>query len=319
MFREPFDGVRRRRRLTADPPPRPSETSRRGHAALLLTVVAVALAIVVREPASIDVPTAIVLGVIEGVTEFLPVSSTGHLTVAEQLFDLHGSAADAYAIVIQAGAILAVFVLYRGRLRTLAAGIAGRDAIGRRVAVGLAVAFVPAALLGFALGDSIKSRLFGVGPVAAAWAAGGVLILVFSRRRAEAGQPLEQLDWPQAAMIGVAQAAALWPGASRSLVTIIAASLVGLSLPAAVEFSFLLGFVTLAAATAFEGARAGPDIVDAYGLAAPAVGFVVAFAAAAASVRWMVGHLNRGTLAVFGYYRLAAAAGAVILLIAGVV
>lgn len=320
MSRERLDGVDRRDRLPNDAPLRPSETPRSRRAVFVLTVVVVvALAVVVREPGTIDVPTAVVLGVIEGVTEFLPVSSTGHLTVAERLLDLHGSAADAYVIVIQAGAILAVVVLYRARLRTLAAGISGRDAVGRRVAVGLAIAFGPAALLGVALGDTIKSRLFGVGPVAGAWAVGGVLILVFSRRRAEAGQPLEHLAWRQAAMIGVAQAGALWPGVSRSLVTIIAASLVGLSLPAAVEFSFLLGFVTLGAATAFEAARAGPDIVDAYGLAAPVVGFVVAFAAAAASVRWMVAHLSRGTLGVFGYYRLAAGAAALILLIAGVV
>ena len=309
-------------RLALDPerqPPTRSPRARRGALVLAVAVVVVVLAVAAREPASIDVPTAVVIGVIEGVTEFLPISSTGHLTVAERLLDLHGDAADGYVIVIQAGAILAVVILYRARLRTLAAGIAGRDRVGRRVAVGIALAFVPAALLGLAFGDSIKSRLFGVGPVAAAWAVGGVLILVFTRRRTEGGAPLEQLDWRQASIIGVAQAAALWPGVSRSLVTIVAASLVGLSVPAAVEFSFLLGFFTLGVATAFETARTGPDIVAAYGIAAPAAGFVVAFAAAAASVRWMVAHLSQGTLAVFGYYRLAAAAAAVILLIAGVV
>lgn len=297
--------------------PPPTRSPRPWRAALVLAVVV--LSVAAREPASIDVPTAVVLGVIEGVTEFLPVSSTGHLTVAERLFDLHGDAADGYVIVIQAGAILAVVILYRARLRTVAAGIAGRDRVGRHLAVGIALAFAPAALLGLAFGDSIKSRLFGVGPVAAAWAVGGVLILVFTRRRSEEGAPLEHLDWRQASIIGVAQAAALWPGVSRSLVTIVAASLVGLSVPAAVEFSFLLGFFTLGAATAFEAARTGPDIVAAYGIAAPAAGFVVAFAAAAASVRWMVAHLSHGTLAVFGYYRLAAAAAAVTLLIIGTV
>jgi len=299
---------------------RPSEASGPLRAALLLTAVAVvAVMVAVREPGTIDLPTSVVLGVVEGVTEFLPVSSTGHLTVAERLLDVRGAAADSYVIVIQAGAILAVLVLYRDRLRSLARGVAGRDAAGRRLAVAVAIAFAPAAWAGVAIGEAVKERLFGVGPIAVAWAAGGFVILTVARRPRADGDRIESLERRQALMIGVAQAAALWPGVSRSLVTIVAATAVGLSMPAAVEFSFLLGFVTLGAATAFEAVSTGPEIVEMYGIAAPAAGFAVAFVAAAVSVRWMVSYLGNGTLAAFGYYRLAAAAVAAALLAFGVI
>ena len=268
---------------------------------------------------ALDVPTAVVLGVVEGLTEFLPVSSTGHLTVVERLFDISGDAADAYAIVIQAGAILAVVVLYRARLLTMVEGLVGRSATGRTLLVGVVVAFVPATVIGFVLGDTIKSHLFSVGPVAAAWAVGGLVILWAGDRIHRAGLPLESLTPQTAAIIGLAQAAALWPGVSRSLVTILVALAVGLSLPAAVEFSFLLGFVTLGAATAYEALDKGGQIVDAYGVLAPVVGFVVAFVAAVVAVRWMVAYLERGSLLVFGWYRLAIAAVAAALLLTNVV
>jgi len=301
---------------TTEPTPLARRLGAIALAGVAAAVVAVALAL--RNAGTIDIPTAVVLGMIEGLTEFLPVSSTGHLTVAERLLDLHGQAADAYVIAIQAGAILAVIVLYRDRLCSLLRGITGHDPVGGRLALGIAIAFLPAAIAGVALGDLIKDRLFGVGPVAAAWAAGGVLVL-FTARRRTTGQPLEHLDRRQAILIGVTQAAALWPGVSRSLVTIVAAGAVGLSIPAAVEFSFLLGFVTLGAATAFEAVGSGRDIIDAYGIAAPAVGFVVAFATAALSIRWMVGYLRHRSLSVFGYYRLAAASAAIVLLATGTV
>ena len=130
---------------------------------------------------------------IEGLTEYLPVSSTGHLTVAERLLDLRGSAADAYAIVIQAGAILAVLLLYRRRIGSMVTGLLGRDDDGRTLLMRLTVAFVPAALLGLLLGDAIKDRLFGVGPVAAAWAVGGVVILVVAPRLRTGGAALTDL------------------------------------------------------------------------------------------------------------------------------
>lgn len=283
-------------------------------------VVALALVMVVaRGTGRLDVPAAVVLGLVEGLTEFLPVSSTGHLTVVERLLDLRSDAADAYAIVIQGGAILAVLVLYRERLRIMVRGVGRRDPVGRRLVGAVGLAFVPAAAVGFVFGDAIKERLFGVGPVAAAWAAGGIVILVAARRIDQGGTPLEGLGWWQAVVIGAAQMAALWPGVSRSLVTILVGVGVGLSLSAAVEFSFLLGFVTLGAATGYEVARRGGDIVATFGVVAPLTGFVVAFVAAVASVRWMVSYLRHGSLAVFGVYRLVVAALAVALLLTGVI
>ena len=289
---------------------------------VLAAVAAVALGTAAsawRGTGRLGVPAAVVLGVVEGLTEFLPVSSTGHLTVVERLLDLRSGAADAYAIVIQGGAILAVLVLYRERLWVMVRGLAGRDPVGRRLAGAVVVAFVPAAAVGFVFGDGIKERLFGIGPVAAAWAVGGIVILAVARRLDRDGALLEALGWRQAAVIGVAQSAALWPGVSRSLVTIVAGVAVGLSLAAAVEFSFLVGFVTLGAATGFEAARQGADIVSTFGVVAPLVGFVVAFAAAVLSVRWMVAYLRHGTFAVFGVYRLAAAVVALVLLATGIV
>ncbi|MBW8826852.1 MAG: undecaprenyl-diphosphate phosphatase [Acidobacteria bacterium] len=283
-------------------------------AAVALLVVAAA-----RGGSALDVPTAAVLGLVEGITEYLPISSTGHLTVVERLFDIRGTAADAYVVVIQAGAILAVLVLYRDRVMSMVRGLLGADPVGRRLAVALLVAFIPAAVIGVALGDTIKHHLFGVGPVAVAWAIGGVVILVASPRLRRHGTALESLTPRTAFIIGVAQALALWPGVSRSLVTILAGLAVGLALPAAVEFSFLLGLLTLGAATAFDGLKHGGDIVSSYGILAPAIGFVVAFAAAVIAVRWMVAYLERGSLTVFGYYRLLAAAIAVVLLVTNVV
>jgi undecaprenyl-diphosphatase len=263
----------------------------------------------------------VLLGLVEGITEFLPVSSTGHLTVAARLLDLHSEAVDAYIVVVQLGAIAAVLALYRRRIATLLDALAHprRPGRGRQLLVTLAVAFAPAALTGALLGDAIQDRLFGVGPVAAAWAVGGLAILVVARRRLGGARPIEAATAGDGLVIGLAQVLALWPGTSRSLVTILAAVAIGLSLPAAVEFSFLLGFATLTAATAYELVRTGPEIVDAFGYAVPIVGVVVAFVAALASIRWMVGYLQSRSLAAFGFYRLGAAAFAAVLLLANVV
>ena len=272
-------------------------------------------------PTDLSLVEGIVLGIIEGVTEFLPISSTGHLTVAARLLDLRGTAVDSYVIAVQIGAIAAVLALYRQRIRSLAD--AGRRPFrrgpARGVLVALAVAFVPAALVGAVLGDVVKDRLFGVGPVAAAWAVGGVAILVFARRGGDGHRPLEAITVRDGIVVGLAQVLALWPGTSRSLVTILAAVTLGLSLPAAVEFSFLLGLVTLTAATGFELARHGGEIVDAFGYLVPAVGVVVAFASALVSIRWMVAHLQSRGFELFGWYRLLAAAGATALLLLDVV
>jgi undecaprenyl-diphosphatase len=277
--------------------------------------------VAIHAPEHLTVVKGIVLGLIEGITEFLPISSTGHLTVAARLLDLEGSAVDSYIIAVQIGAIAAVLTLYSGRIRSLltAARHPERRDGAHRILFALAVAFVPAAVVGAVLGDKVKEHLFGAGPVAIAWAVGGVAILLFARERRSGERALEIITLRDGLLIGAAQVLALWPGTSRSLVTIVAAVVLGLSLPAAVEFSFLLGVATLTAATAFDLLRHGREIVDAFGYAVPILGVVVAFVSAVVSIRWMVDYLQRRSLAVFSVYRLLAAAVAAVLLLGNVV
>jgi undecaprenyl-diphosphatase len=271
----------------------------------------------------LSVGQAIVLGLVEGITEYLPVSSTGHLLVASRILDLphSGSAGDAlksYEIAIQAGAIVAVLGLYRHRFVTMIEGVTKRSDEGRRLLIALAIAFVPAAIIGVIGEKVIKSHLFGVGPVIFAWAVGGVAILVLVARgviNKPGGRALETLTARDALIIGVAQVAAMWPGTSRSLVTIVAALLLGLSMVAAIEFSFLLGVLTLGAATAYSVVKDGSLMVDTFGLLTPLIGLVVAFVAAVVSVRWMVTYLQKHSLAVFGWYRLAVAGIALVLVL----
>lgn len=260
--------------------------------------------------AGLSVFSAILLGLVEGLTEYLPVSSTGHLLVANEILGLGGNEAeeaalDAYAICIQAGAILAVLVLYQERVRQMVDGILGRSREGRTIVLAVAAAFVPTAVLALLFGGFVRENLFSVIPIAAAWIVGGTAIVVLTRsgllRRA--GHELQEISLRQAAIVGLGQAIALWPGVSRSLVTIVVAVMVGLSLRAAVEFSFLLGLVTLTAATAVTGLQDGEHLIQTFGIITPLVGLVVAFVAAIASVRWMVAWLQDRSLDGFGYYR----------------
>ena len=260
----------------------------------------------------LSVISAVILGLVEGLTEYLPVSSTGHLVVTYELLGLATSAAakqalETYAICIQAGAILAVFVLYRERVAQMLDGLLGRSDEGRRVLLGVVAAFVPTAIIGLALVDVVRDRLFGVPPIATAWLVGGLAILALTRSGVlqRAGRDLTDIALRQAVLIGLAQAIALWPGVSRSLVTIVAGVLVGLSLAAAVEFSFLLGLATLGAATVATAATDGGQLIDIFGWFTPLIGLVVAFVAALVSIRWMVSWLQERSLDVFGYYRVA--------------
>lgn len=254
---------------------------------------------------------AIILGLVEGLTEYLPVSSTGHLLVANDFLGLADTpeaeaASDTFAICIQAGAILAVVVLYWERIRQMLDGLIGRSAEGRRVLSAVLVAFAPTVILGLTLKDIVRERLFGVGPIAIAWLVGGLVILWlqrsgwFDRTRDDLGQ----LTMRNAAIIGALQAIALWPGVSRSMTVIIAGVLVGLSLRAAVEFSFLLGLLTLTAATALSFLEDGQEMIDTFGVLNPLIGLVVAFVSAVAAVKWMVSWLNEKGFEVFGWYRL---------------
>jgi undecaprenyl-diphosphatase len=267
----------------------------------------------------LSIPEAILLGIVEGITEFLPISSTGHLLVVQQLlgFDTAQaeSAADTYAIAIQFGAILAVAFLYRQRIRQMLRGVVGQSDDGRTLLLRLITAFLPAAFLGAVFGDAIKDQLFGPIPVIIAWAVGGVLLIVWTPQ--PRGSGLMELSVQSAFIIGLAQAIALWPGVSRALVTLVAALLVGLSMSAALEFSFLLGLATLTAASIFDVIRNGDELFDQFGYLAPAAGLVAAFVTAIVAVKWVVGYLATHDLRIFGWYRLAIAAIGVVLLLTG--
>ncbi len=270
---------------------------------------------------------ALILGLVEGLTEYLPVSSTGHLLLAQRLMGIPPStAANAFAICIQAGAILAVLGLYRARVAQMLLGVIGRDQVGRHLAGNLIAAFIPAAVLGLLLEKTIKQYLFGgnqwgLWPVVAAWFVGGVAILwvSISRRRRgatpSAGWDLDQLTLRMAMIVGVAQCIAMWPGVSRSLVTIVGGVLVGLSLPAAVELSFLLGVITLSAATAYDALKYGPEMLSTYGLTPLLIGFGAAWISAVLAVKWMVGYLKSHGMGIFGWYRVVLAGAVTIWLL----
>ena len=280
-------------------------------------VVAIAIATVLLDPAGPLTPVkSVVLGAVEGITEFLPISSTGHLLVTQRLLGLGEGdgkvAADTYAVAIQIGAIFAVVALYRQRLVQLVRGLLGRDAEGRDLLVRLVIAFVPAAVVGVALGDTIKDRLFGPWPVVGAWFVGGLFLLWWNPRHGTTA--VTGLTMRHAVIIGAAQILALWPGVSRSLTTIVAALVIGATMSAAVEFSFLLGLATLSAATLYDLTKSGSTLVSEYGIATPLLGTVVAFVTAFVAARWLVITLRTRPLSMFGWYRVAIAIGTAVLI-----
>ncbi len=267
--------------------------------------------------ADLSVTDSIILGLVEGLTEYLPVSSTGHLLVVQKMLGLGGDEAtdlalETYAICIQAGAILAVLFLYWGRIRQMLDGLVGRSEEGRHILIAVITAFVPTAIIGLVIQDPVRQYLFGVWPIALSWVVGGLVILYLSRTgfMTKPGKALDQITAQDALIIGGLQAIAMWPGTSRSFTVIIAGLLIGLSLKAAVEFSFLLGLITLSAATAFEGLQNGPALIDQFGVVNPLIGLAVAFVSAMVAVKWMVNWLEEKGFEIFGYYRIAIGAAA---------
>jgi len=258
--------------------------------------------------------TALVLGIVEGLTEFLPVSSTGHLIVSGALLGYTGDQAKVFEIVIQAGAILAVCWEYRARLLAVLRGLAS-DPCAQRFAVNVAVAFLPAAVLGLTFGKAIKSHLFAPVPVACAFVAGALVILWAERRQKSRPNAVritnvDDMRWPDALKVGLAQALALVPGTSRSGATIIGGMLFGLSRTAATEFSFFLAIPTLFAATGYEILKnrhllAAPDL-PAFG-----IGFAASFVSAFICVRGLIRYVSHHDFIPFAWYRIAF--GAVIL------
>lgn len=265
---------------------------------------------------------ALILGLVEGATEYLPVSSTAHLLLTQRALGIEKTtAADAYTICIQLGAIVAVFGIYARRIREMAVGLLGGNRVGQRLALHIVVAFLPAAIVGLRFNSAIKEHLFHLRPICAAWAVGGVVLIaaaIWLRRRGEnVGVDLTSLTFAGAVGIGTFQCLGMIPGTSRSLVTILGGLLVGLNLASALEFSFLLGLVTLTAATAHDVYKHGREMLDTYSPWTMAVGFAAATVSAFLAVGWMIRSLRSGGLAAFGIYRILLAAAVLWLIASG--
>lgn len=266
---------------------------------------------------------AAVTGLVEGATEFLPVSSTGHLILANRALGVAASpdvaitgitdrkgrpvtlkrAADDYLVIIQVGAILAVVAAFWKRFRDPSP----------RLLIATLVAFLPAAAVGLLAKDLIESVLFDPRVVAWALVAGGVAMLafdrVFPRTERPAHDELEVISLPQALRIGCFQCLALIPGTSRSLATLLGGRASGLSHAAAAEFSFLVGFVTLAAASAYKAWQLGPALAAIYPTGPALLGLALGFAVAYATAGWLVRHLQRRGFGLFAWYRIALGGG----------
>ncbi len=292
------------------------------------------------KPAKNDISysDSVVLGLVEGLTEYLPVSSTGHLILAnsflglddeEPLVDANGdailnknfepltlkAAADAYAIVIQLGAIFAVAIIYWESLLKMLFGLIGKNPEGLRLLRNLIAAFLPAAIVGLFAYDFIERVLFGVVPVIAALFFGAVLMVVVQRRFDKANAfactrftKLSDMKVRSALLVGILQCVAMWPGTSRSMMTIIGGYAAGLKPADSAKFSFLLGLITLSAASLFKIVKDGDAVLRAISVGPLCLGMFVAFVAAAVSVKWFVGFLTRRGLVPFAYYRILLAA-----------
>jgi undecaprenyl-diphosphatase len=243
-----------------------------------------------------------VLGIVEGITEFLPVSSTGHLILASAWLGLQGEAVKSFEVVIQAGALAAIVLLYWQRIVKSLTG----DADSRRLLLLLAVSFLPAAIAGLVFHKVIKEHLFGVVPVAVALAVGGIVMLIVERkrRRSRPRLTIDAMSIVDALVIGLAQCLALWPGTSRSMTTIVSGMLLGLSAKEAAEYSFLLAIPTLGAATLFELVSGGTSFMQQVGTAQLACGFLTSAVVALVSVRAFVNYLTARGLAPFAWYRI---------------
>ncbi|MEW6325262.1 MAG: undecaprenyl-diphosphate phosphatase [Nitrospirota bacterium] len=246
---------------------------------------------------------AVILGIVEGLTEFLPISSTGHLIIAGHYLGYTGDVANTFEIAIQLGAILAVLAYYRTKIATLLMRSTA-DAESRRLLLGLGLAFLPAAALGLLTHRWIKAYLFNTTTVAWALIVGGVLMLLIERSRLplRAGT-LEETTLRQALGVGLAQCASLFPGISRSGATIMGGLLAGMNRTVATEYSFFLAIPTMGAATLYDLAQ-NLSLFTRHDLALLAVGFATSFFVALLVVHGLLGYVKRHTFAPFAYYRI---------------
>ena len=246
----------------------------------------------------------VILGIVEGLTEFLPISSTGHLIIASQLLGFNDEKSNIFLIVIQTGAMLAIVWEYRAKFAGVVRGLAN-DRKAQRFALNLAIAFMPAAVLGLAFGRYIKAALFKPVPVALAFIVGGFIILWAERRQHTITvQSVDDMTWKDALKVGCAQAFALIPGTSRSGATIIGGLFFGLSRRAATEFSFFLAVPTLIAAGAYDLFK-NRALFDAADIGVFAVGMAVSFVAAFLCVRWLLRYIASHDFTPFAWYRIA--------------
>jgi undecaprenyl-diphosphatase len=246
---------------------------------------------------------ALILGLVEGVTEFLPISSTGHLILAGQLLGFTGEKAKVFMIAIQLAAIFAVVFEYRVRLSHVATTL-NTDPTSRRLAVNLMAGFLPAAVLGFLFYKEIKTYLFNPLVVASALVIGGVLILWAERRKhIVSAETIDDIGWRRALAVGFAQALAMIPGTSRSGATIIGGLFLGLSRKAAAEFSFFLAIPTMFAATAYDLYK-NWHLFDVHDVPLFVVGGVASFVSALIAVRTLIKFVSRHDYTLFAWYRI---------------
>ena len=246
---------------------------------------------------------ALILGIVEGLTEFLPISSTGHLILAGDLLGVNNDKGRIFEIVIQCGAILAVVWEYRVKLWSVAVQLP-YDRSAQRFAANLLIAFMPLAVLGLLFGSAIKATLFKPVPVAIAFIVGGLIILWAERRKHVIRvQSVEDMSWNDALKVGLAQAFALIPGTSRAGATIIGGLFFGLSRKAATEFSFFLAIPVLFAASAYELVR-NRQLFFVEDLGIFGIGLAAAFGSAFLCVRWLLRYISRHDFILFAWYRI---------------
>lgn len=257
---------------------------------------------------------AFFLGIVEGITEFLPISSTGHLILVGDWINFESNEAKVFEVVIQLGSILAVVWIFRGRLFQLIKGTLRRDPVELSFTRNLLIAFLPSAIVGLLFIKAIKALFFHPGVVVVTLVLGGFIMLWVERRRPASGpgsrslskqvQTLEKITWKQALVVGFAQCLAMVPGTSRSGSTIIAGMLAGIQRKTATEFSFFLAIPTMLAAAVYDMYKHG-NLLTQQDLLAISVGFVSAFICALLVVRAILVFVSKHTYRAFAWYRIA--------------